>query len=173
MFFGRNQITTGASNDFEKATGIVKDMIIKYGMDDDLGPILYFDKEREDFSMYKPFSEKTAEIIDQKIKDYIFSSYEHAKKLVKAHKIMIEEMAKVLLEKEYLNKQEFLDMVKDIKTAKKFLNEAIENKKKIIQNPKHLPKKSSVNSPKSSSRKKTSFKKKGEKGLKDVLDKFL
>ncbi|MBP6086270.1 hypothetical protein KA478_03695 [Patescibacteria group bacterium] len=46
MFFGKDHVTTGASNDFERVTKIASDMIMKYGMDDELGQIVYMDRDK-------------------------------------------------------------------------------------------------------------------------------
>ncbi|MFA5748291.1 MAG: ATP-dependent zinc metalloprotease FtsH [Candidatus Absconditabacterales bacterium] len=108
VFFGENKITTGASNDFEKATSIITDMVVKYGMDKELGPIMYFDKDKDEYyKPYKNYSEKTAEKIDEKIKFYLFYCYEKAKNIVKKNKNLIIHMSKFLLDKEYLTKEEF------------------------------------------------------------------
>ena len=115
VFFGEESITTGAANDFEKATKIITDMLIKYGMDKDLGPINYTDKDTEDYKMFKKYSEKTAEIIDQKIKDYMAMCYDHAKKIIKENKKLIEKMSIELIEKEYMTKDEFEAMMKEMK----------------------------------------------------------
>lgn len=113
IFLWKENITTWASNDFERATKIISDMVMKYGMDDDLWPIVYFDENKWDYSLYKPYSEKTAEIIDKKIKDYIFDCYEKSKKIIKENKKLIEKMSDILMEKEYLTRDEFNDLMKN------------------------------------------------------------
>lgn len=112
FFFGEDAITTGASNDFEKATEIITNMMIKYGMDKELGPINYTESANQEYTMVKKYSEKTAELIDAKIKEYINACYANAKKLIKENKSLIEEMSLVLIEKEYITKDEFIDMMK-------------------------------------------------------------
>ncbi len=107
IFFGKEDVTTWASNDFERATKIISDMIMKYWMDEDLWPVVYFDEDKNDYSLYKPYSEKTAEKIDEKIKYYIWDCYKQAKKIINDNKDLIEKMSKILLEKEYLTKEEF------------------------------------------------------------------
>jgi len=175
IFFGKDEITTWASNDFEKATSIVKDMIVKYGMDDDLWPVLYFDKDKEDYPIYKPYSEKTAELIDEKIKLYLFDWYQHAKKIIKDNSSLIEKMFKVLLEKEYLNKEEFDTMMKDPTTIDTYLKEAIQYKKELAEQ----VKKEAIDKEKKSKVEKNIDKNKKidvndqKKKLKDMLDKFL
>lgn len=111
VFFGEEFITTGASNDFEKATQIITDMIVKYGMDKDMWPITYVDRGQEDYPSIKKYSEKTAEIIDEKVKLYIAECYAKAKKLIEKHKSLIDSMSVQLLEKEYLTKDEFAEMM--------------------------------------------------------------
>ena len=118
VFFGEEYITTGASNDFEKATQIITDMIVKYGMDKDMGPIMYVDKGQEDYPV-KRYSEKTAEIIDEKVKLYMAQCYEKAKKLIEKHQSLIADMSVELLEKEYLTKDEFADMMEKWVSNKK------------------------------------------------------
>lgn len=110
VFFWEDAITTGAANDFEKATEIITNMLIKYGMDKDLGPINYTESTEQEYSMVKKYSEKTAELIDAKVKEYVHICYENAKKLIEAHKSLIEDMSVALIEKEYLTKDEFLEM---------------------------------------------------------------
>ncbi|MBQ2600262.1 hypothetical protein II582_02630 [bacterium] len=61
--------------------------------------------------MYKPYSETTAKIIDDKIKYYIFDCYEKSKKIIEDNKSLIEKMSKILLEKEYLTRDEFKDLM--------------------------------------------------------------
>jgi len=108
FFFGSDAITTWGANDFEKATEIITNMINKYGMDKDLGPITYAERPDQEYTMIKRYSEKTAELIDAKIKEYINNCYDRAKKLIKEHKSLIEEMSLVLIEKEYITKEEFI-----------------------------------------------------------------
>ena len=112
IFFGEEYITTWAANDFEKATQIITDMIVKYGMDKDMGPVTYANSNQEEYPWVKMYSEKTAEIIDEKVKTYTLACYQQAKTLIQKHKSLIEEMSVVLLEKEYLTKDEFADMMK-------------------------------------------------------------
>jgi len=171
VFFGKDAITTWASNDFEKATLIVTDLLVKYGMDEELWPILYYDNDREWFSPYKPYSEKTAELIDSKIKLYIFDAYKNAKKLIENNRDKIKAMAEVLLEQEYLTKDEFLILMDDISNAEK-----------MISNSKKLKKKLAMKAMKDSKKKLSEKKKKKPESfvkqwpdskIKSILDKFL
>ncbi len=111
IFFGKDSITTGASNDFQRATKIVTDMIIKYGMDTDIGTLSYDDEQG--YLAYKPYSEKTAERVDHKVQSYMKDCYKKALTILSKHKKLIESMATVLIAKEYITKEEFERMMSD------------------------------------------------------------
>lgn len=113
VFFGKDEITTWASNDLERATKIITDMVMKYWMDEELWPVFYFDGSREEYLPYKTYSEKVAEKIDEKIKSYINNCYSESKKIITKNKKLIESMSKVLLEKEYLTREEFVELMED------------------------------------------------------------
>lgn len=111
IFIGKDNITTGASNDFERATNIVKNMILKYGMDEEIWTVNYFN-DSEDAEFIRPYSEKMAELLDQKIKNYLDTAYTKSKKILTENRDLIETMCKILLEKEYLSSEEFEKMMK-------------------------------------------------------------
>ena len=69
--------------------------------------------------MFRGYSEKTAQIIDEKIKQYMADCYEQSKKLIIQNKALIEKLSVVLLDKEYLSKDEFESMMKDFSKEKK------------------------------------------------------
>ncbi len=119
VFFGGDNITTWASNDFEKATDIITNMLVKYGMDKDLGTISYVDRGSDEYRMYKTYSDTTAQLIDQKIKTYIAECYEKSKKIIEKNKNLITSLSVVLLDKEYLSKEEFESMIADFSKTKK------------------------------------------------------
>jgi len=96
-------------------------MVTKYGMDDDLGQLVYVDDN--DYSAYKPFSEKTAELIDTKVKKLVSDAYIKAIKLIKTNKKLMESMAELLLEREYISRDEFELMMKDPKKIKEKVKE--------------------------------------------------
>jgi cell division protease FtsH len=99
IFFGR--ISTGASNDLQQITKIAYSMITVYGMNDKLGNISYYDPTQEQ-TFTKPYSEKTAEMIDEEVRKLIDKAYERTKALLTEKKIEVEQLAKALLEKEVL-----------------------------------------------------------------------
>ncbi|HMT00911.1 MAG TPA: ATP-dependent zinc metalloprotease FtsH [Candidatus Absconditabacterales bacterium] len=129
VFFGKEHITTGASNDFERATKIATDMITKYGMDDELGLASY--TEGQD-SFNKPFSEKTAEKIDTKVKELLADAYKKSKSILQKNKSLVETMASILIEKEYLTKSEFENLMKTPSEAIKMLKNVQDEKKIVI-----------------------------------------
>ncbi len=113
VFFGKDEITTGASNDFEKVAKIAYNMILKYGMDEELGTVLYYDSEHTEFYPFKPYSEKLAEKVDQKVKELVTDAYSKAVGLIKKYKDQITLMSGYLLEREYITKEEFNLLMED------------------------------------------------------------
>ena len=113
LFVGEENITTGASNDFERATKIAADMILKYGMDHEMGTISYMDKGDGDMNNhFRRYSDATTQMADHKIKQLIADAYAKAKTILSDNKEKIEKITTVLLEKEYLSKEEFDEMMK-------------------------------------------------------------
>ena len=106
-------ISTGALNDIERATDLAKNMVTVYGMSDKLGPVCY-DNEGEnvfigrDYGRTKVYSEEVQYAIDQEIKDFILKAKEEATQILLEHKDKLEKLAQTLLEKETINRQEFL-----------------------------------------------------------------
>lgn len=106
-------ISTGASNDIERATDLAKNMVTVYGMSDKLGPVCY-DNEGEnvfigrDYGRTKVYSEEVQYAIDQEIKDFILKAKEEATQILLEHKDKLEKLAQTLLEKETINRKEFL-----------------------------------------------------------------
>lgn len=99
IFFGK--ISTGASNDLQQITKIAYSMITVYGMNDKLGNISYYDPTQEQ-TFTKPYSEKTAEMIDNEVRKLIDEAYLRTKALLTDKKGDVEKLAKALLEKEVL-----------------------------------------------------------------------
>ncbi|MEI8252758.1 MAG: hypothetical protein WCG25_03260 [bacterium] len=71
----------------------------------------YSDQNKDDYKLFKNYSEKTAEMIDQKIKSYLFACYESSIKIIKENKKLIEKMSVILLDKEYLTREEFEELM--------------------------------------------------------------
>jgi cell division protease FtsH len=106
-----NQMTTGASNDFERATAIARDMVTRYGMTDELGPVVYAENEGEVFlgrSITKTthMSEETMQKVDKQIRKIIDEQYALARKLIEDNKDKMHAMAKALLEWETIDAEQ-------------------------------------------------------------------
>ena len=111
-----DQMTTGASNDFERATAIARDMVTRYGMTDELGPMVYADNEGEVFlgrSITKTtnMSEQTMQKVDQQIRKIIDEQYALARKLIEDNKDKMHAMAKALLEWETIDAEQIDDIM--------------------------------------------------------------
>ncbi len=111
-----NQMTTGASNDFERATQIARDMVMRYGMSDALGPMVYAENEGEVFlgrSVTKTtnMSEQTMQQVDSEVRRIIDTQYNLARKLIEENQDKIHAMAKALLEWETIDVEQLDDIM--------------------------------------------------------------
>lgn len=94
-------ISTGAINDLERATKMAYAMVAYYGLDKELGNISYYDSTgQQDYSFTKPFSEKTAEKIDERVNIILMYAYERAKRIIIENSRDVSILSKLLLEKE-------------------------------------------------------------------------
>ncbi|MEN8230150.1 MAG: ATP-dependent zinc metalloprotease FtsH [Bacteroidota bacterium] len=101
--FTFKKISTGALNDLERVTKQAYAMISFFGMSDKIGNLSYYDSSgQQDFAFNKPYSEKTAETIDEEVKNLIDIQYERAKAILKKNKKGLKELAEILLEKEVI-----------------------------------------------------------------------
>ncbi len=97
------QISTGAQNDLEKATKQAYAMVTIFGMSEKIGNLSYYDSSgQSDFSFTKPYSEKTAELIDSEVKELVENAYTQAKALLKQHQEQHKQVAELLLEREVI-----------------------------------------------------------------------
>jgi cell division protease FtsH len=113
MIFG--EMTTGASNDLEKASDIARRMVNEYGMSS-LGPIIYGEPNREvflgrDFGHVRNYSEKMATQIDAEVEKIVKEGYENAKRILKKNAALLHRIAEALMEKETLSQKEFLSFL--------------------------------------------------------------
>ncbi len=107
-----NDISTGASNDIERATKIARSMVTKYGMSERIGTLMLGSDQDEvflgrDFAQSKTYSEETAGIIDEEIKKIIDKAYNRAKQILTDHIDKLHRVAGILLEKEKIEADEF------------------------------------------------------------------
>ncbi len=102
-----NRISTGALNDLEKVTKQAYAMVVYYGLNKKVGNISYYDSSgQSEYAFTKPYSEKTAEIIDQEVSALIESAYQRAKNLLLENKEKLEKLANLLLEKEVIFRED-------------------------------------------------------------------
>ncbi|GAA6140841.1 ATP-dependent zinc metalloprotease FtsH [Hydrogenophaga sp. 5NK40-0174] len=111
-----NQMTTGASNDFERATHIARDMVMRYGMSEALGPMVYAENEGEVFlgrSVTKTtnISEQTMQLVDGEVRSIIDEQYTLARNLIEEHSDKMHAMAKALLEWETIDAEQIDDIM--------------------------------------------------------------
>ena len=107
-----NDISTGASNDIERASKIARDMVTKYGMSDKLGPITFGETQEEVFlgmerNNGRNYSEKVAAQIDEEVGNIINGGYKYAEKLLKENIDKLHKVAEILIEKEKISAEEF------------------------------------------------------------------
>jgi ATP-dependent metalloprotease FtsH len=101
-----NKISTGALSDLEKVTKQANSMVTIYGLNEKLGNITYYDSSgQNEYGFGKPYSEKTAQIIDEEIQKIIKKQYERAKELLSDNRDKLDLLAKLLLEKEVIFKE--------------------------------------------------------------------
>jgi cell division protease FtsH len=111
-----NQMTTGASNDFERATQMARDMVTRYGMSDALGPMVYGENDGEVFlgrsvTTHKNMSEATMEKVDAEIRRIIDEQYALARRMLDSHRDKVEAMAAALLELETIDADQINDIM--------------------------------------------------------------
>lgn len=108
IFFGK--ISTGAQNDLERITKLAYSMITIYGMNEKVGHVSFHDPQGE-YGYQRPYSEKTAELIDEEVRALIQKAYDITKALLTEKREQLEKVAKALLEKEILFKSDLEDLI--------------------------------------------------------------
>jgi cell division protease FtsH len=111
-----SQMTTGASNDFERATEMARNMVIRWGMSESLGPMVYGENEGEVFlgrsiTTHKNVSESTMQKVDSEIRRIIDQQYALARRLIEENRDKVEVMAKALLEWETIDAEQINDIM--------------------------------------------------------------
>ncbi len=105
IIYGKNKVTTGASNDIQRATQLARNMVTKWGLSDRLGPLDYGENEGGYFgAQSKPMSEQMAQIIDEEIRHVIDNNYQRAKDILLEHMEILHNMAHALLDWETIDK---------------------------------------------------------------------
>jgi cell division protease FtsH len=101
-----NKISTGALSDLEKVTKQARGMVTVYGLSEKVGNLTYYDSSGQESGFTKPYSEKTAELIDSEISSIIENQYNRAIELLESHKDKLTQLAEVLLKKEVIFKDD-------------------------------------------------------------------
>ena len=123
IVYGKDSITTGASNDLEKVTSMARNMVTKYGMSEKMGNMAYGKDEQHifmgrDFGVRRDFSEEIAAEIDKEVKKIVDERYEMAKTLLLENRDMLEYISKNLLDKETLDEKEFVELMEKVKSER-------------------------------------------------------
>lgn len=123
IVYGKNEISTGASQDLINVTDMARKMVTAWGMSEKLGPMAY-GKNREnvfmgrDFGHQRDYSEQVAYEIDEEIKSIVDERYELAKKLLTENRDMLEAISKELLDKETIDEKEFEEIMERVKNSR-------------------------------------------------------
>lgn len=115
LIFGASKVTTGASNDIQKATELARNMVTKWGLSEKLGPLTFGEDEKEVFlghavTRHKEISEKTSGVIDQEVHDIISRNYQRAETILKENLKKLHIMAEALIKYETIG----IDQIQDI-----------------------------------------------------------
>ncbi|KZV83808.1 ATP-dependent metallopeptidase Hfl [Exidia glandulosa HHB12029] len=119
IFFGIEQITTGARDDLEKITRMAFEACATYGMNDVIGPVSYGSRDGAQEQFQKPFSEKTGEMLDGEVRKMINTAHRRTKELLTEHRADVEKVAQLLLEKEVITRVDMIDLLGKRPFAKK------------------------------------------------------
>ena len=116
MIFGSESVTTGASNDIERATEIARNMVTKWGLSDRLGPLTYTEEDGEVFlgrsvTQHKQVSDVTAHAIDEEVRRVIDSNYKRAMEILERDKDKLHTMAQALIKYETIDEEQIRDIM--------------------------------------------------------------
>ncbi len=135
-----HQMTTGASNDFERATQMARDMVMRYGMSDAMGPMVYAENENEVFlgrsvTQTKHVSEETMRKVDAEVRRIIDEQYAIARKLIEENQDKMHKMAKALLEWETIDHAQIDDIMagKDPRPPKNLSKKNVKKEEEVIE----------------------------------------
>ena len=118
LIFGKDSVTTGASNDIERATEIARNMVTKWGLSEKLGPLAYSEEEGEVFlgrsvTQTKQVSDITAKTIDEEIRKIIDETYKHATEILKKNIKRLHKMSEALMKYETIEQLQIEDIMND------------------------------------------------------------
>ena len=123
IIYGKDFITTGASNDLEKVTSLARNMVTKYGMSEKLGNLAYGKSDERvfmgrDFGHTRDYSEEVAAEIDEEVQRIVKEQYDIAHMLLTQNQDMLEQISKALLDRETLDEKEFDELMEKIKNER-------------------------------------------------------
>jgi len=123
IVYGKNEVSTGASQDLINVTDMARKMVTAWGMSDKLGPMAYGKNQENvfmgrDFGHQRDYSEQIAYEIDEEIKNIVEERYELAKKLLIENRDMLEAISKELLDKETIDEQEFQEIMDRVRNSR-------------------------------------------------------
>jgi cell division protease FtsH len=116
IVFGKEAVTTGASNDIERATDLARNMVTKWGLSEKLGPLSYAEEEGEVFlgrsvTKHKEVSDETAHLIDEEVRFLIDRNYARSEKILKQHRDKLDLMADALIRYETIDDEQIKDIM--------------------------------------------------------------
>ena len=116
LVFGPERVTTGASNDIQRATELARNMVTKWGLSDRLGPLSYGEEQAEVFlghsvTQHKTVSDETAHIIDEEIRSIIDRNYQRSKRILTEHRATLDAMAAALMHYETIDSEQIQDIM--------------------------------------------------------------
>ena len=138
IIFGK--ISTGALSDLERVTKMAYSIVSVYGMNDKIGNVSFYDSKGDNYKMTKPYSETTAEVIDEEVRQLIQKAYERTKELLTERSKELDILAKELLEKEILFQADLERLIGKRPFEKETTYQAFTNKKEGEKEPGAVPK---------------------------------
>ncbi len=118
LIFGENKVTTGASNDFQKATEIARNMVTKWGLSEKVGPLTIGTNDEEVFlghsiTRHQEMSEATSSVVDAEVRDIVDRNYQRAERILKENLSRLHIMAEALVKYETLTPEQIKDAMSD------------------------------------------------------------
>ncbi|MEM9923007.1 MAG: ATP-dependent zinc metalloprotease FtsH3 [Cyanobacteria bacterium P01_D01_bin.50] len=124
LIYGEEEVTTGASNDLQQVARVARQMVTRFGMSDNLGPVALGRQQGNmflgrDIMSERDFSEETAATIDTEVRDLVDVAYNRAKQVLQDNRNILDKLAEMLIDKETVDAEELQDLLasNDVKTA--------------------------------------------------------
>ncbi|WP_414622929.1 ATP-dependent zinc metalloprotease FtsH3 [Calothrix sp. CCY 0018] len=124
LIYGEEEVTTGASNDLQQVANVARQMVTRFGMSDNLGPVALGRQQGNmflgrDIMSERDFSEETAATIDMEVRDLVDVAYNRAKKVLQENRLILDKLAEMLIDKETVDAEELQELLanNDVKTA--------------------------------------------------------